>query len=92
MSVLSSEDLAQFRKLATKERDIVKASEGGWVGVYSALAMSLDRIAELEARLIESEKAAYDVDETIQYQKQIIAKLEAQIAGYKKTQEDMGYA
>lgn len=63
MSELTSEDIAQFRKLATKERDIVKASECGWVGVYSALAMSLDRIAQLEAEVKEMEKQSQPREE-----------------------------
>ena len=34
---------------------------------------------QLEARLAESEKAAYDIDETIQHQKQTIEQLEARV-------------
>lgn len=36
-------------------------------------------IQQLEARLAESEKAAYDIDETIQHQKQTIEQLEAKL-------------
>ena len=46
MTQLTDRDIEQFRKLAAKERDIARTSHGDWVGVYSALAMCLDHIAD----------------------------------------------
>jgi hypothetical protein len=46
MTSFKNRDIEQFRKLATKERDLVRTSHGDWVGVYSALAMCLDHIAD----------------------------------------------
>lgn len=51
MSTLTDRDIEQFRKLATKERDIVRTSYGDWVGVYSALAMCLDHIVDANKKV-----------------------------------------
>ena len=51
MSELTELDISQFRKLATKERDIVRAHDGGWVGIYSALAMCLDHIVDTNKKV-----------------------------------------
>ncbi len=48
---MNRDDLAEFRKLATKDRDIVRASDGGWIGVYSALAMCLDHIGDVTKKV-----------------------------------------
>ena len=57
MATLTGEDIKNFRKLATKERDIVRTSYGDWVGVYSALALCLDHIADAGKKVKESHHA-----------------------------------
>lgn len=55
MSMLTLDDITQFRKLATKDRDLVRTSYGDWVGVYSALAMCLDHIADTGKKVKEAQ-------------------------------------
>lgn len=59
MSSLTIDDLKNFRKLATGERQIVRTSHGDWVGVYSALAMCLDHIADAGKKVRED---SHDAD------------------------------
>jgi hypothetical protein len=54
MSV-TTDDLKNFRKLATKERDIVRTSYGDWVGAYSALAICLDHIVDANKKVKEAQ-------------------------------------
>lgn len=54
MSTLTTDDLKNFRKLATKEADIVRTSYGDWVGVYSALAICLDHIGDANKKVNEA--------------------------------------
>ena len=68
-------DLEQMRQRAALCAEVTLPGE--------MLRELLDHIAELEARLTESEKAAYDIDETIQHQKQRIAELEAEVESYR---------
>lgn len=52
---MTIDDLKNFRKLATKERDIVRTSYGDWVGVYSALALCLDHIVDANKKVKEAQ-------------------------------------
>ena len=52
---LTVDDIKNFRKLATKERDIVRTSYGDWVGVYSALALCLDHIVDANKKVKEAQ-------------------------------------
>ena len=55
MSTLTQGDIYQFRKLALKERDMVRTSYGDWVGVYSALALCLDHIVDANTKAKEAQ-------------------------------------
>lgn len=59
MSMLTIDDLTQFRKLATKKRNRVRTSCGELVEVYSALEMCLDHIADANTMVKEDN---YDPD------------------------------